>query len=43
MSRFMASVGFSPTRWNGAMKIPNFMRWGWYIELSSASRGPLKY
>src|SRR4051794_1814374 len=28
MSRFIASVGFSPTRWNGARKMPNFMpRW----------------
>src|SRR5688572_15975827 len=26
MSRASASVGFSPTRWNGARKMPNFMR-----------------
>src|SRR5882724_7327819 len=25
MSRSRASVGFSPTRWNGARKMPNFM------------------
>src|SRR2546427_8663979 len=25
MSRERASVGFSPIRWNGARKIPNFM------------------
>jgi hypothetical protein len=25
-SRWMASVGFSPSGWNGAMKMPNFMR-----------------
>src|SRR5689334_12432488 len=25
MSRFMASVGFSPSRWKGARKMPNVM------------------
>src|SRR5262250_3137940 len=25
MSRARASVGFSPTRWNGARKMPNFI------------------
>src|SRR5260370_41351084 len=37
MSRAIASVGFSPSRWNGARKTPNFMP-RCAIRVSSARR-----
>src|SRR6266513_3232145 len=40
MSRARASVGFSPMRWNGARKMPNFIPW-WAMRSPCGSAGRL--